>query len=132
MGAHKSNMVAQMAKAGTLKLVFPGADSDHNHDIASVEVVFVDSEGRGRLMELHEVEQMAIARTLIMARRAQAGINLGKPEMRYADVVVMPRELAESIVYAAEQAADTDKDMELIKEAKEFLGIKTGSEEVKS
>ena len=112
MGQHKSNPVAQQVKLGPLRLVFPGADEKDTHDIESVEVVFVGSDKRGRLVELSQVEQMAIARTIITARRAQTGLNAGKPTMRYADVVVMPRELVDRIAKLANDP-----------EANEFLGI---------
>ena len=130
MGEHKSNPVAQQAKlGGPLRLVFPGADAKDTHDIESVEVVFVGSDKRGRLVELNQVEQMAIARTIITARKAQARLDI-KPELRFADVVVMPRDLANGIVGLANTGRTGQPfEDEIINEAWEFLGIK---EEVKS
>lgn len=135
MGAHKSNpvsmavlaggvtkegMLKAMGKVPPMRLVYPG---DDNHDVVSVEVVFVGSDGRGRLVKLEESDQMAIARTIIMSHNRRD--PFGGKVMQFADVVVMPRELAEKILELANtgRRGSADED-EVIADGFDFLGIK--------
>jgi hypothetical protein len=118
MGAHKSNAVALAAKAGQFRMVYPG---DDKHDVVSVEVVFVGSDGKGRLVKLDESDQMAIARTIIMAHNRRD--SLGVKAMEFADVAVMPREMAETMVNMADSSCSTDPGKAAVIEAREFLGM---------
>ncbi len=127
MGEHKHNPVARLANGAEIRMVFAGepTEGDSRHDVASVEVVFVGSDGRGRLIETARVEQMAIARTILTARRAQSRLSVKNPEMRFADVVVMPRELAEGLhALATTGRSGAAFEAVLLDEAWGFIGAK--------